>query len=133
MSAAFRHRNRQRGNVMVFLAMMLPLVILPLVGLAIDGTVCYLVQAKLSAAVDGASLGAGRLLGTNADPVEIAGEFLNANFRTGVNGFWGANTLVKTITYTPGTTKTIFVDANVRVPLLFLRIIGKNYAIVSAT
>src|SRR4051794_17923169 len=123
----------ERGNVMLLLALALPLMILPMVGLAIDATVCYLVQAKLSAAVDGASLGAGRLLGTTADPVEIAGEFLNANFQTGVTGFWGANTMVKTITYTPGTTKTIYVDANVRVPLLFMRVIGKSYAVVAAT
>ena len=39
----------------------------------------YIVQAKLSAAVDGAALGAGRLLGTQANPQEIAGEFLRAN------------------------------------------------------
>jgi hypothetical protein len=122
----------ERGNVMLLLALSLPVLFLPIVGLAIDGTICYLVQAKLSAAVDGASLGAGRLLGTLADPEEIANEFLNANFRTGAAGFWGANTMVKTITYTPGTTKTIFVDANVRVPLLFLRVIGKQYAVVSA-
>ncbi|MEO8368628.1 MAG: vWA domain-containing protein [Candidatus Solibacter sp.] len=126
-------KSGERGNVMLLLALALPLMILPLVGLAIDATVCYLVQAKLSAAVDGASLGAGRLLGTTADPVEIAGEFLNANFQTGVAGFWGANTMVKTIIYTPGTTKTIFVDANVRVPLLFMRVIGKSYAVVAAT
>ena len=124
--------RRQRGNVMVLFALMLPAMVVPLVGLAIDGTVTYVVQAKLGAAVDGAALGAGRLLGTPADPAEIAGEFLNANFRTGVAGFWGANNLVKTITYTPGTTKTIKVDAQVDVPLLFLRVIGKNKATVTA-
>ena len=58
----FRKKVGERGNVMLLLALALPLMILPMVGLAIDATVCYLVQAKLSSAVDGASLGAGRLL-----------------------------------------------------------------------
>ncbi|HXK04312.1 MAG TPA: Tad domain-containing protein [Verrucomicrobiae bacterium] len=132
MIANSRRNHRQRGNTMVLFALMLPTLICPLVGLAIDGTVTYAVQAKLSAAVDGAALGAGRLLGTQADPSEIAGEFLAANFQTGVKGFWGANNLIKTITYTPGTTKTIKVDARVDVPLLFLRVIGKTKATVSA-
>ena len=47
---------------------MLPTVIVPLIGLGIDATMLYIVQAKLSSAVDGAVLGAGRLLGSPADP-----------------------------------------------------------------
>ena len=55
----------------------LPIVFIPLVGLAFDGTKLYIVQAKLSEAVDGAALGSGRLLGTVANTTEIAGEFLS--------------------------------------------------------
>src|SRR5205814_8177197 len=60
---------------------------------------------------------------------------LQANFRANgtTAGFWGANTLNKTITFTPGITKTIKVDADVRVPLLFARLFGQSYAKVSAT
>ena len=65
---------------------MLPTVLIPLVGLAIDGSRLYIVQAKLASAVDGAALGAGRLLGTTANTTEIAGEFLNANFPTRLLG-----------------------------------------------
>jgi hypothetical protein len=118
---------------MALMALILPAVLVPLVGLAIDGTMCYVVQAKLAAAADGAALGAGRLLGTAADPAEIAGEFLSANFQTGVAGFWGANNMQQNITYTSGTTKVIQVDASVDVPLLFLRVIGKTKSTVTAT
>ncbi len=113
--------------------LMLPTMLVPLAGLGIDATMLYIVQAKLSAAVDGAALGAGRLLGTLASPSEIAGEFLSANFRAnGAMGFWGANNLQPTITVTLGTTKSIKVVATADVPLLFARIFGFPKATVSA-
>ena len=61
--------------------LLMPTILIPLVGLGIDATMCYIVQAKLGSAVDGAALGAGRLLGTLVLPAEIANEFLSANFR----------------------------------------------------
>ena len=135
MRAKIRSRSGRRGSTLVLFTLMLPTLLIPLVGLGIDATMCYIVQAKLGAAVDGAALGAGRLLGTAAVPAEIANEFLLANFKANgtTMGFWGANTLNKTITFTPGITKTIAVDANVRVPLLFARLFGQPYATVSAS
>jgi len=106
--------------------------LLPLVGLAIDATMLRIVQAKLSAAVDGAALGAGRLLGTNANAQEIAGEFLNANFQPGTSGFFSASAVTPTITVTLGTTKTIAINATCTVPLLFSRIFGVNSTLISA-
>lgn len=117
---------------MVLFVLMLPTVIVPLVGLGIDATMLYIVQAKLSAAVDGAALGSGRLLGTQADPAQIAGEFLRANFRTQTTGFWGATNLIPDISVTLGTTKTIRVAATAEVPLLFSRIFGQPRATVAA-
>jgi hypothetical protein len=102
------------------------LVVVPLVGLAIDATILRIVQAKLSAAVDGASLGAGRLLGTTANTAEIATEFLNANFPYGTSGFWGATNFTPTVTFTNGTTKTISINATTSAPLEFLRIINNG-------
>jgi len=129
-----KSKSSRRGSTLILFTLMLPTLLIPLAGLGIDATMCYIVQAKLGAAVDGAALGAGRLLGTAADPAEIAGEFLTANFRTdGTAGFWGARNLQKTITYTPGITKTVTVDANVQVPLLFARVFGQSYAVVSAS
>src|SRR3954470_13204483 len=97
------NRNGRRGRAPGLFPLMVPTLIIPLVGLGIDATMLYIVQAKLSAAVDGAALGAGRLLGTQADPAELAGEFLRANFRTdNTAGFWGARNLVPTVNVTLG-------------------------------
>jgi hypothetical protein len=119
---------------MILFTLMMPAVIVPLVGLAIDATMCRIVQAKLGVAVDGAALGTGRLLGTNANFQELADEFVRANFRAdGTAGFWRANTLTTNVTYTSGFTKTIVVNAQVRVPLFFARVFRQDYAVVSAS
>jgi nucleoid DNA-binding protein len=65
--------------------------LIPMVGLAIDGGGAYLVKSKLSSAVDGAALAAGRLMGTPpgasvATQISYASttaqQFLAANFPT---------------------------------------------------
>jgi len=125
----------RRGSTLILFTLMLPTLLVPLAGLGIDATMCYIVQAKLGSAVDGAALTAGRLLGTpGIDPAQIAGAVLAANFRAdGTAGFWGATfNKPPTILYTPGITKTIAVDAQVKVPLLFSRVFGQSFAIVSA-
>jgi hypothetical protein len=116
---------------------MLPFLVIPLVGLSIDGSVCRLVQLKLQAAVDGAATGAGRLLGVVTDDVvqNVASEFLKSNFTTGA-GSWGAYNLSSVqgtdIVYTPGITKKIFVRARVTQPLLFLRILGFRSVLIAS-
>jgi hypothetical protein len=119
---------------MVLLTMMLPTLLIPLTGLAIDASIARLMQLRLQAAVDGAVLGAGRLLGTAAVPKTLAEEFLAANFRTdGTLGTWGAHDLISNVVYTPGITKRIDVTAQAQVPLLFMRIFGQSNATVAAT
>lgn len=123
--------NGRRGSTLILFTLMLPLVLIPMVGLAIDGTMLYIVQAKLSAAADGAALGAGRLLGTTANTTEIAGEFLNANFPT---GYWGSYNLVPNIQATTSfSTHTITVSATADVPLLFMRVFGRDHSTVAAS
>lgn len=108
-----------RGSVMMLFVLSLP-VLFGVVGLAVDRTILYIVEAKLGAAVDGAALGAGRLLGTNANPTEISTEFLKANFPT---GYWGSSNLQSTTTYTLNAGLSTFnVSASVQVPLIFLRV-----------
>jgi Flp pilus assembly protein TadG len=128
--------NSKRGVITVFMTLMLPFLLLPAAGLAIDATITHIVQTKLQAAVDAAALGSGRLLGTSANITEIAGEFFNANFTVGARGLWGA-TLPNpgtnpTITFSNGLTKTITVNATANVPTLFMRILGYSQAQVSA-
>src|SRR5260370_35938431 len=75
-------RSRKSGSVMVLFTLMLPTLLLPLAGFAIDAAIARLTQIRLHAGEDGAALGAGRLLGTVAVTITLAGEFLAANFRT---------------------------------------------------
>jgi Flp pilus assembly protein TadG len=128
-----RTRRGQRGSLLVLTTIAVPVFIVPLVGLGIDATICYIVQAELSAAVDGAALGTGRLLSTNANAYDIADEFLKANFRVDQGGFWGAYNLHSYPDVQTGTTKTVTITATADVPLLFMRILGQNYATVAAT
>ena len=133
MRLSSKRRSRQSGSVLVLVTLMLPTLLLPLAGLAIDASICRLVQLRLQAAVDGAVLGAGRELGTPADPATLAREFLAANFRTDLSaGTFGANSLVSNVTYTPGITKRIDVAATALVPTLFMRIMGFKAATVAA-
>jgi Flp pilus assembly protein TadG len=133
MTFQHRHASGRRGSVLIYFTLALPLMILPLAGLAIEGSVGRIVQAKLQAAVDGASLGAGRLLGSSANVQEIAGEFLQANFPTGGAGFFRATNLTYTAVYTPGVVKTVAVTASVQVPATLGRLLGaRNYTVSAA-
>jgi len=76
--------------------MMLPFVLIPLVGLAIDETMMYIVKAKLQTAVDGASLAAAQSLSAGLDlssqaaaATLAADQFIRANMTAGGHGaFW---------------------------------------------
>ena len=129
-------KDRTRGAMMILLTITVPLVLIPVVGLAIDATMIHIVQIKLQAAVDAAALGSGRLLGTSTNPTEIAGEFFKANFAVGQNGFWGATlpnpSTNPSITVSSGVTKTVTISATANVPTLFMRVVGYSQATVGA-
>src|ERR1017187_10115079 len=138
MPSSSARRSRQSGSILMLMTFMLPFLVIPLVGLAIDASVCRLVELRLQAAVDGAATGAGRLLGkVNDNAVQnVASEFLKSNFSTG-GGSWGAYNLNAVqgtdIKYIAGITKKVFVKARVTVPLLFLRMLGfPNVLVVAA-
>jgi len=131
---------RERGATLVLLTLALSLVALPLVGIAIDGTACYLVRVKLSQAVDAAALGGARSLSTGLDLASQTGSatatalsYLNANFPTGLMGATYSGTPTITITQNSTMSRTVLVQASVAVPLTFLRIAGFRSATVSDT
>lgn len=126
-----RSKPRQRGATILLMMLMMPALLLPLVGLAIDASRLYIVQSKLSCALDGAVLGAGRLLGTNANTAEIAGEFLHVNFPS---GYWGSTNFQSHITYNNNLgTQTITVQASVDVPTTFIRVLGIQKSAIGDT
>ncbi|MGD0201172.1 MAG: pilus assembly protein TadG-related protein [Bryobacteraceae bacterium] len=122
---------------MILFTLMLTCLIIPLAGLAIDLTMLYIVQAKLSGAVDGAALGAGRLLGTQANIEEIALEFLRANFPQNPK-YWGStlsDPAAGEIHYWHPSLNTHEIDitGHASVPLLFLQIFQGTPAVVTAS
>jgi len=132
--------NKRKG-VAIILATLTLLVTVPVVGLAIDLTMMYFIQIKLSAAVDSSVLAAARALGQGATPAlqkanaqAAATRFFNANFP---NGFWRTYNKV----YNPPTVddtsspnyRSVAASASVQAPLYFMRILGQTYSTVSVS
>jgi Flp pilus assembly protein TadG len=131
-------RPRQRGAAIVIFSLLAVTVILPMVGLAIDGGILYILQAKLSQACDAAALAGGRNLnnGNNtaaqtANAEATMAAFFNANFPSGT---W--NTQPPQVTFNVQSTglhtRTTTIDVTVQAPLYFMRVIGINYGTVGA-
>jgi hypothetical protein len=84
----------RKGQAIVLFTLMLGSVLIPMVGMGIDGARAYIVKAKLSTAVDGGAIAAARLLSSGSDQtaqtknaVATAKTFVSANFP---NGYFGA-------------------------------------------
>jgi Flp pilus assembly protein TadG len=117
------------------------LVSIPLVGLAVDVSVLYMIRGKLFQAVDSASLAGARALAnganTNAQTSSAQAEatkFFNANFPA---SYWGtSNITFATPTVDTNTTpnyRTVTTSATVSAPLYFLRILGQNSTTISVS
>lgn len=132
-----RSKRGQRGNVLLLVTFSVPLLI-GLVGLAIDGTMFFIVQAQLGAAIDGATLGTGRMLTgvtTDAQATDIAQAFMDANFRASLPGLFGSKIVGTTIVSQAATadiTKSVHISATANVPLLFMRILHFDAAAAGA-
>lgn len=142
---ASSQRQARKGSI-ILLSLMLLTVLLPMVGLAIDATMLYLVKAKLSAAVDGGAIAAARSLSAGLtfdeqkdSATKTAEQFVQANFPA---GYWKASTpklgdgslkidvSQKIETYR----RTIVaIEARVQVPLLFMRVFGRDSSVVAAS
>ncbi len=136
-----RSRKRERGATLILITFIATFVLVPVTGLAIDGSMLFWMKARLSAAVDAAALAAGRSLNVGPDESSqeanatvIANQYFSANFPTGlmrstVTG--GAPTIVYT---TPSThIRTVQVTAYVVVPLFFMPLLRVNTGTVGAT
>src|ERR1700730_14197645 len=131
-------KSKQRGAAMIMLTVMMTSVLIPLAGLAIDGSILFMMKAKLQTAVDAASLAGGRSLSVGLDlPTQTASctntvnAYFAANFPNGWFGASNANVAVN-IVQTAFKTRTVTVTASVQSPLYFLRVLGLNNATVAA-
>jgi Flp pilus assembly protein TadG len=121
------------------LTMMLSVVVIPMIGLAIDGGMAYLVQTRLSAACDAAALAGARSLSVGltldsqiAAATATINEYLQTNYPTGM--FRTFNLTVTTnIQQTAYKTRTISVNATIVMPTLFMSILNHPTATMAAS
>jgi Flp pilus assembly protein TadG len=116
------------------------MILIPVVGLAIDFSMLYNVKGRLQTACDAAAIGAGNMLQrstdlTNATQVanikDTAQRFFKANYPT---GYWGSTQVYydSTPSEDASKTRTIYVHAAEYVPMLFMRVIGVSQSTVAA-
>ncbi len=135
-----RARRSQRGFAalyVVFASMLL----IPVVGMAIDFSVLYNVKGRLQAAVDAAAISAGYMLqrSTNlSDSSQVASiqstalRYFNANYPS---SYWGSSQLSYSATPAQNANtkvRTLSVQAQENVPMIFMRVIGINNSTVAA-
>jgi len=133
------NRNYCHGQVAIIVAISL-IVLVGMIGLAIDSGRGYGVKAKLSAAVDAAAIAAGRaLVEGETDAVRIdnakkvAQRFFNGNFPTDYLGINPAKTVLMTdaVHMADGYWK-VSVSASAEMPTTFMRALGKDKLVVAA-
>lgn len=115
-------RRSQRGASMVVLSILLTFVMIPIVGLGIDGSIVFWAKAKLTAAVDAAALATARTYSTATGQSYFA-----ANFPTGFLGM-SVNAGYPTVNLNQSSANisTATVQAIVTVPLYFMRLLHYN-------
>ncbi len=136
-----RSKRGQRGSTLILFTLLVTLVLIPLIGLAVDGAVVFWVKAKLSSAVDAAAIAAGRSInislgaGQNSPTaITAAQQWFAANFPAGWLGtsvVGGQPTVV--FNATSSSTQQVSVTASAIVPLFFMRLLHINTFTVTAT
>jgi len=133
-------RRRQRGFILTLYPLMMLFIIMPIVGLAIDAGILYMIKGKLQVAVDGAALGAARSLNQStvlASQEPLAGatgiRYYHANFPNNWMGVTPVND--PTVSWANSSTSTAVVDitGTVIAPTWFMRILGFNSVTMTAT
>ncbi len=129
---------RQKGIAVMLTALMLVTTI-PIVGLAIDAGLLYLIRARLSSACDAAALATARNLNLGMDLSEqienatVRGTaFFNANFPP---GYLGTASVTPTINVEQTSLNTLSVttSATATANLYFLRVLGTSATLTGST
>jgi len=127
-----------KGVALITVTLLL-LVIVPMMGLAVDGGILYLLKARLTQAVDSAALSGARSLSRGQDigsqtasATTTAINYFNANFAA---NYWGCTVSVPVVSVTQNATsmRLVSVSASATSPLYFLRLIGKQTATIAAS
>ncbi len=134
-----RSRQGERGAALVMFTIMLALVLLPMVGLAIDGGVAYFAHERLIAATDAAALAGARSLNIGltvdsqaANVQQVATQFFNANFPPHFLNAASATVTVPPPVQTSYHTVTVQVQSSAVINLYFLGLLGHPTANLTA-
>jgi Mg-chelatase subunit ChlD len=138
MSVPIKMRSDERGSVQIIFLLVLTFVLLPLIGLAVDSARLFVIKAKLTTAVDAAALAAGRSLSVGEDlasqkdaAIATGQAYFKANFP---DNYWNATpSAAITVDQTKFKVRTINVQAQAIVPLIFMQAVGFQTTIVAAS
>jgi len=132
------HRSRrEQGFALVYTALFMTTILLT-TGLAVDTGRAYLVKAQLSKAVDGAALGAARML-NSGNPRGEATRIFNANFPPGYLGTatgpdpTAATDFFNLQTVSSTGLNVVTVKASAKLPTTFMRLASINDVTVSSS
>ena len=132
------NRNYCKGQIIILFAISL-VVLVGIVGLAIDSGRAYGVKAKLSGAVDSAVLAAGRALGTGtsdserkANAIAAGKKFFNGNFPANYLGVTSATINIPDPVHDPAGYWTVTASATANMPTTFIRVLNQNQVTVAA-
>lgn len=133
-------REKSKGVAMVLVTLLL-IVIVPMIGLTIDGGTVYFLKGQLQQAVDSAALSGARSLSSGltlnaqiTSAENTAAQYFNANFSA---NFWGCSigSFSASVADDPNSAQVhiVSVSATANAPLYFLRILGKTTAVIGAS
>lgn len=126
-SLRVRRKPQERGASILLLTFLMTFVLIPLVGLGIDGSVVFWTKAKLSAAVDAAALATARNFSTTVGQSYFTADFPSGFLGTTLAPGYPTITLVENpLNVWVGT-----VTASVSVPLYFMRILNQQVAVLA--
>ena len=128
---------REKGVALIITAICLVMMV-PVMGLAIDATIIYGIRAKLTTAADAAAIAAARnlavgatLASQTANAQATATNFFNANFPDGYFST-SSKTVNVLVAETVLRVRSITVEAEVQVPSVFMRYLSSSLTTVKA-
>jgi Flp pilus assembly protein TadG len=129
--------SNERGFALIYIAITMVTLLL-FTGLAVDSGRAYVVKAQLTKAVDGAALGAARML-NSGNPKDEATKIFKQNFAAGYMGTelapdpTAAGDFFALHTITASGVNVVTVTATVTMPTTFMKLANQNQVVVSAT
>jgi Flp pilus assembly protein TadG len=131
--------KKRKGAVLMIMALSLLFIVLPAIGLAIDGAVVYSVRSMLQSATDAAAVAAAQSISRGLTPSEQYGSATTTAqrfFRANMNATWVPLTASDpVVTFpTPPQPRTVVINvaSTVSAPTYFMRILNVNNVTVTA-